>query len=122
MRFEDAEAMAVAFLKPVAAPERVGTKVPNPRPKRFVRAYRTGGSAINRVLERAQITVEVEAESSTAAFDLASRCRGEFLNRYMRMPLVRNVAETGGLYYAPDPATGADRYRFTMSLTIRAAR
>ncbi|AQX79648.1 hypothetical protein BWO91_06285 [Plantibacter flavus] len=74
------------------------------------------------MLERAQITVEVEAENSTTAFDLASRCREEFLNRYTRMPLVRTVEETGGLYYAPDPATGADRYRFTMSLTIRATR
>lgn len=122
MSFVDAEAMSVAFLKPVANPERVGTKVPNPRPKRFVRAYRTGGAAVNRVLERAQITVDVEAEDSTVAFDIASLCRDAFLNDYTRMPLVRTVEEAGGLHFTPDPTTGADRYRFTMALTVRAAR
>lgn len=122
MTFVDAEALAVSFLKPVAAPEHVGTKVPNPRPKRLVRAYRSGGSAISRVLERAQITVEAEAETSTKAFELASDCRDAFLHDYTRMPLVRGVEETGGLYYAPDPATNVDRYRFTVALTIRAAR
>ncbi|HXH34328.1 MAG TPA: hypothetical protein VNJ54_07945 [Plantibacter sp.] len=122
MTFADAEALSVAFLKPIASPEHVGTKVPNPRPKRLVRAYRSGGSAINRVLERAQITVEAEAETSTKAFQLASACREAFLNDYTRMPLVRGVEETVGLYYVPDPATNIDRYRFTVALTIRAAR
>lgn len=122
MKFQDAEAMVVDFLVPVAAPEHVGTKVPNPRPRRFVRAYRSGGAASNRVLEIAQITVEAEAESSTRAYELASACREEFLQKYTRMPLVRGVEEIGGLYYAPDPDTNIDRYRFTVAVTIRASR
>lgn len=122
MRFADAEALAVAFLKTVVAPVKVATKVPNPRPALFVRAYRTGGAAVNRVLEEAQITVDAEAPDTVAAFDLASKCREAFLNDYSQMPLVRSANEVGGLYYSPDPATNIPRYRFTVGLMIRAGR
>ncbi|MFZ4894637.1 hypothetical protein ACL9RL_09320 [Plantibacter sp. Mn2098] len=120
----DVETLVVAFLKPAAfaAGASIGTKVPNPRPKRFVRVTRTGGTATNRVLERAQITITAEAESGPEAFNLASACRAEFLNNTTRMPLVRGVEETTGPYYNPDPDTGNDRYTFTESMSVRAAR
>lgn len=122
MEFADAEALAVAFLKTVVAPVRVATKVPSPRPLLFVRAYRTGGAAVNRVLEEAQITVDVEAPTSTEAFELAATCRAAFLNHASQMPLVRGAEEVGGLHWSPDPATNIPRYRFTVGLMIRAGR
>jgi hypothetical protein len=122
MSFADVEALAVAFLKPIANPAKVATKTPNPRPAAFVKAYRTGGSAVNRVLEKAQITVEGEASTQEAAFELTSKCREHFLHRYTLMPLVRGVSEVGGLYFAPDPDTNIPRYRFTVGLMVRAGR
>lgn len=122
MRFVDAEALAVGFLKPVVFPTKVGTLVPNPRPTAFVRAYRSGGGATNRVLETANITVEGQAPTTTEAFELTAKCREAFFNLYTRMPLVRGVDEAGGLYFAPDPTTNIPRYRFTMALRLRAAR
>jgi hypothetical protein len=122
MRLADAETMAIAFLKPFAGTTKVGTKLPNPRPKRFVRVSRTGGAALNRVLERAQLTLTCSAESSVLAERLMSDCREAFLNEYSRMPLVRSVEEITGPYYNPDPDTGEDRYTFTVALTARAAR
>lgn len=122
MSLADAESMAIVFLKPVAGSTKVGTKLPKPRPKKFVRVTRTGGAAVNRVLERAQLTVTCSAESSVLAYELTSSCREAFLHDYTRMQLVRGVEEVTGPYYNPDPDTGEDRYTFTVALTARAAR
>ena len=122
MSLPDVEAMAVAFLKPLVAPVKVATKVANPRPTESVRVYRSGGAALNRILEEAQLTVEAEAETAPRAFALASACREGFLHRSSLMPLVRGVNEVGGLYFSPDPATNIPRYRFTVGLMVRAAR
>lgn len=122
MRLPDVEALMIAFLKPVIAPVKVATKVPSTRPASFVRVYRTGGSAVNRILEEAQITVDAWAATEVAAFELASSCREALLNDASRMPLVRGATETGGLYFSPDPDTNTPRYRFTVALRVRAGR
>lgn len=122
MRLPDVETMAVEFVRAVIAPVKAATKVPKPRPSSFVRVYRSGGSAVNRVLEEAQITVDAEATNGVDAFELASKCREAFLNRYTLMPLVRGVNEVGGLHFNPDPDTNIPRYRFTVGLMVRAGR
>lgn len=118
----DVETMTVAFLRPVVDPVRVATAVPATRPAELVRVFRTGGAAENRVLELAQVTVQCWAANSVRASQIAQMCRHAFLNDYTRMPLVRGVLETGGLYFDPDPATGIPRYTFTMQLSVRAKR
>jgi hypothetical protein len=120
MRFDDVEAMVNPFIKAHSGGAKVGTKVPNPRPAVFVRAWVTGGSAVNRVLERVQITVDVWAGSTVAASALISDIRHAFLNDYTDMPLVRGVEEITRPYYNPDG--DADRYRFTVALMARARR
>lgn len=99
---------------------KVGTKVPNPRPTNYVRAWANGGSAINRVLERVQITVDVWAVSTVAASEMIETIRHAFLNDYTQMPLVRGVEEVTRPYFNPDGEV--DRYRFTIALLVRAAR
>ena len=122
MRLPDVEALAVAFLKTVVAPVKVATKVPSIRPASFVRAYRTGGSAVNRILEEAQITVDAWAVTEVEAFALASDCREALLNNASQLPLVRGASEVGGLHLNPDPGTNTPRYRFTVGLMVRAGR
>lgn len=122
MSLPDVEAMGVAFLKPLVAPVKVATKVANPRPTESVRVFRTGGAALNRVLEEAQLTVDAEAATQERAFELASKCREGFLHQSRLMPLVRGVNEVGGLYFAPDPETNIPRYRFTVGLMVRSGR
>jgi len=122
MSLPDVEAVAVAFLRMRIAPVKAATKVPNPAPASFVRVFRTGGAAVNRVLEEAQITVDAEAATGEAAFELASKCRESFLHHYTLMPLVRGVNEVGGLHYSPDPETNKPRYRFTVALWVRSSR
>lgn len=117
-----AEAMAVAFARTVLPSTTVGTKVRKPRPVRYARVWRTGGGALNRAVERAQITVTCGATDALVASADASALRKAFLNDYTRMPLVRGVEEVTGLHYDPDPDTGEDRYTFTVALTIRGKR
>lgn len=122
MSFPDTEAMGRTFLLPVVSPVKVVTLVPADRPTSFVRVFRTGGAAENRVLERAQLTVQGWAADTVSARDLTSACREAFLHDYRLMPLVRGVTETGGLYFNPDPDTGIPRYQFTVELMVRSAR
>lgn len=118
--FPDAEAMVIAFLRSRVTPP-VSTKVPNPRPKRFVQVRRTGGSALNRIVDQPQITVTCTAATSVAASEDARAARFAFLNESSGMPLVRRVEDVSGVYFDPDPDTNEDRYSFTVRLTIRAA-
>lgn len=122
MKLVDVEAMVRTFLLAEIDPVKVHTAVPATRPKTFVRAWRTGGAADNRIVERAQITVQAWGESTVTASELASVCRDALFNRYTAMPLVRGVQEITGLYFDPDPGTGIPRYTFTVVLTVRAKR
>lgn len=98
----------------------VSTKVPKDRPTTFVRVWRTGGAAVNRILDRPMITVQAWAPNSVAASDLSTLCRNLLLAGYTAMPLVRGVDETSGPYFDPDPDTNIDRYSFTHQLSVRA--
>lgn len=121
MNFPKVEILVRDFLIQTGAATVVATKVPNPRPARFVRAWRTGGAAINRVLESALITVQAwDADGDPET--LAAACRHALLNDHRLMPLVRGVEEVGGLYYDPDPVSNVDRYTFTVQVQVRATR
>ena len=122
MKFTDIEAMCVTFAKSKTSAV-VATKVRNPRPSRYARVWRTGGAAVNRVLERAQVTITCGSDlGSVDASDIAGELRAAFLNSYTEMPLVRGVEEISAPYYDPDPDTGEDRYTFTIQLMARAPR
>lgn len=121
VKFRDVEAMVGAFLRARLTPP-VSTKVPNPRPKRFVRAWRTGGAASNRALEVAQVTITCTAGDSVTASQDALDARHVLHHEYTAMPLVRGVEDVSGPYFDPDPDTGEDRYTLTVRLRVRAAR
>lgn len=119
--FPDVEAMVRKYLADGLA-IRVATEVPNPRPVEFIRSWRTGGTALNRVVDRAQITNQIWAESTVRAAAVAGEARILMLAASGALPLVRSVTEIAGVYADPDPATGIPRYTFTHELTIRARR
>lgn len=119
--FADAEALMPAFLGPVVD-VRVVSTVPSPRPDEFVQAWRSGGAASNRVREVVHITVTAWAKSKPRASELARIAQDAFFNQSTRLKLLRGVQEVSGVYYDPDPDSGAPRYTFTVALTMRAAR
>lgn len=120
MRFADVEAMVLPFIRTYTGDVKVSTKAPNPLPASYVRAWVNGGSAINRVLEQVQVTVDVWAPSTVAASDLAGDIRNAFLNDTATLPLVRGVEEITRPYSAPDG--DLERYRATYALLVRATR
>jgi hypothetical protein len=54
----------------------VTSRVPKPRPDRFVLVFRTGGVEQTVVSEQAQLTIECWASTDTEAHDLAQVVRG----------------------------------------------
>jgi hypothetical protein len=128
--FQDAEALVVGYYSGLIA-ERVGTRVPNNtqtwpttgRPRLFVRAWRTGGAAVSRALDAPIITTQVwgtEAGDADDASDLASRLRDFMYGANGKLGPVRRVEEVSGLYWDPDPDSGAPRYTFSSRLYVRA--
>lgn len=121
MTFPDVEGMVIGFLTP-RVDARVSTKVPNPRPDTFIRVWRSGGAALNRIYDLAHVTVTAWGTSTVDAERRAAAARSALLSEASGMPLVRGTEEVGGLYYDPDPSTGKDRYTFTVMLRVRAPR
>lgn len=121
VEFADAEKLARDFLDP-RTESPVATKVPDPRPERFTRAWRSGGAAQNRLVDQPIITVSCTAPDSVTASADANAARAAFLNEYSAMPLVRRVEEVSGVYFDPDPDTNEDRYSFSVRMTVRGRR
>lgn len=135
MRFPDIEALARTYLLTGTydGAAKVHIKVPSTRPVSFLRVWRTGGAAVNRVLDAPLITVESWSDSGSKtadgksgsdkiAVDNANTARQLLLNASGVMPLVRGVEEVTGLYFDPDPVSGVTRYTFTVRLRVRATR
>ena len=117
----DAEVMVRDYLAGQFTEETITTTIPNVRPVRFVRVWRTGGSTQSRVIDNPLLTVEAWAASKGAAAALGSSVRDVLLTAAKgdALPLARRI-EAGAFYYDPDPKSGADRYSFTVSMRVRA--
>ena len=100
----------------------VHSRVPSSRPASFVRAWRTGGGAVNRVIDQPLITVQAWAASDYEASELAGECRDLLLNEATGMPLVRQVEIVSGPYLDPDPDSQQPRYSVNARLTTRGRR
>lgn len=107
------------FLVSKLSPTPVHVNVPRNRPTEFVRAWRTGGGAINRVLDEPIVTMQGWAASDARAEALAAKCRDALLNGYTGMPLVRGVEIISGPYSDPDPDSETPRYTVTARLRVR---
>lgn len=90
----------------------VSTLVPNPRPARFVRISRAGGSRQNIAQESALILVEAWADETVAAFDLAADAWAEISADF------GDDAALSSPVFFPDPDTTQYRYQFTATLFI----
>lgn len=121
MDFVSVEHMVRMFLRTIVD-KPVEIVIPAQRPEAFVRVFRTGGFARDRITDLARITVQAWAPDRYEAERMASACRMALLNSGAALPLVRGVEESGGLYFNPDPTTNIPRYQFTVELTVRAKR
>ncbi|MGW2742374.1 hypothetical protein [Streptomyces sp. NPDC001450] len=125
--FPDSVAVVRAYLRDVLVDGGydvpVGTRVPNPRPPRFIRLERIGGTRLDRITDRPRIDVHCWGESEEAANDLAGRARALLLAMPgWRGVVAYDVAEVGGPSNLPDPESGQDRIAFAVEVSLRGAR
>lgn len=125
--FPDVEAVLEGWLEDALADTdlagvQVSTRVPNPRPERFVRIQRTGGPRLNLVTDAAQVTFECWATSGPQAADDAALLRAVLLAaRNVRTPsgaLIHRVVEFSGPALLPD-VSDQPRYSFTHQIHLR---
>jgi hypothetical protein len=100
----------------------VATKVPHPRPARFIRILRTGGSTPNLVTDEATIVVETWSQSEVDAVHLAQLCRGllRALDTVEEVQFYR-VDSYSAPANLPDPASAQVRYTAQYAVRVRGA-
>lgn len=113
-----ADALADALTKHGAAVPVV-LAVPATRPARFVRITRVGGSAANRIIDRARLVAECWDTSGLGAADLAALTRAlitaaapGYLGPGPELVWIDRVVDLG-MAYLPDPDTNIPRYLVT---------
>jgi hypothetical protein len=100
----------------------VRSKVPNPRPARFVRVFDTGGARANLVTHAAQLTVEAWAASDGDAKALAFACWAIVTGLEGTVTggvTVYGVNDFSGPAFLPDPESDQSRYTWTTSVNVR---
>lgn len=124
--FPDATALAIAYLGPILEEHEwsvpVVSKVPNPRPTRFVRVRRVGGGNPTIVSDAATLAIECWADESEDAHDLAQLAWAvvrAMRNSHIDGHTVYMVQTFAGPTDLPDPTSGQPRYTFTVSLHTR---
>lgn len=125
--FPDAVALALDQLNvelPIILGEAVptGNRVPSPRPERFVRVQRQGGTRITVVTEAAQLAVEAWAADVAGAQQLAQVCRsilhGMKGRTFGGIPVYR-VEDVGGPAEVADPLSDQPRAQFAVAIHLR---
>ncbi|MGW4028252.1 hypothetical protein ACWEFL_02850 [Streptomyces sp. NPDC004838] len=98
----------------------VGSRVPSPRPVRFVRIERIGGVQHSVVTDRPRLDVECWGADESDAQDLMAVCRallGAARGTHGGTTLYRPA--TGGPQWLPDKESGQARFAFTFDVTMR---
>ena len=124
--FPDIETVLVEWVGDVldarSLSQPVSTRVPNPRPSRFVRIQRTGGPQANVVVDGAQVTFECWDDNQPDAAETARVLRAE-------LAAIRNTTTgSGHLMYRTDEfsgpsllpdVSGQPRYSWTVRVHVR---
>ncbi|MEW1867044.1 hypothetical protein AB0420_02400 [Streptomyces caelestis] len=99
----------------------VRTRVPSPRPPRFVRLERIGGTRVDLITDRPRIDVQCWGESEEDANDLATVVRALVLAipGWRGTAVAYDVAEVGGPNTMPDPESGQDRVVIAVEVSLR---
>lgn len=123
--FEDAVKVGQAGLRPALAARGetcpVVSKVPSPRPARFVRLQRVGGVRRDTVTDQPWLDVHCWAETDEASMQLAILVRALFGSMRGRHggATIHNTGEIGGPHPMTDQSSGRPYAAFTVWLDLR---
>lgn len=122
--FPDVEGLLVAYLNAALAERDAGasasTRVPNPRPSRFVRCQRVGGPVSSLfVVDTPLVVVEAWGRDDVDAQQLLSLTRALLHVLPDVDARVYRVDELSGPGNLPDPLSDQSRYTMTLSLSLR---
>lgn len=116
---------AVAFLKAQFAARgesaKVATKVPSPRPPKFVKVRQMGAVRANVVQVAPMVLFECWADDDVVAEDLGILAESLITALPDLSPACTRVTDVGGLYCDVDPDSNTPRWIFTKQLYLRAA-
>ncbi|GAA2618746.1 hypothetical protein SMC26_40305 [Actinomadura fulvescens] len=120
--FPDVEALICAHLTPILGVP-VRTRVPDPRPARWVQVRRVGGTLVDHVRDRARLDVFAWGTGDADANDLGAAARAALhaaAGTVIGGVPCYAVEEFLGPRRADDPLTGAPRVWLTVQLSLRA--
>ncbi|MFD8955697.1 hypothetical protein ACFV0W_01885 [Streptomyces anulatus] len=121
----DAVAVVTGYLRGALAaagePVPVVSRVPNPRPPRFLRVRRVGGLRQTVVSDRPRLDFHAWAETEAAAADLAELVRAllAVIPGIRDGVTVYTAREVGGPQWLPDDVSGSPRYAFAAEIHMR---
>lgn len=122
---DDYEAAAVTWLTgKLGSGVTIHTKVPDPRPAKFVKVIRTGGHPLDVAYFEGQLTFECWAADEDAAAALAKVAYGQLFavaGEIVNGMYVRKVVHIGGPTNSQDPESTSPRYLFTAGVQGRMA-
>lgn len=120
VRFPDAVALVCDYLRTALSGPPVGSRVPDPMPRVFVRVERIGGLR-GLVTDRPRIDVEAWADTEAGAADLCEDARMYLLAMSGKRgeATVSKVSEVSGPMWLPDASTGRPKYAFAVEFTMR---
>ncbi|WP_424807658.1 hypothetical protein [Rhodococcus sp. 27YEA15] len=99
----------------------VSTRVPVPRPSRFVTARAAGGGDRNLVLSSRMVIFQCWDDDDDGARRLSERAFSilKAAQRDREEPAIRQVTTIGAPQSFPDPDTSMPRHQFTLQFDIR---
>lgn len=121
----DAVTVVTGYLRSALAaagePVPVVSRVPSPRPPRFVRVQRVGGLQQTVVSDRPRLDFHAWAENEGAAYDLCALVRAlvGVIPGVRGGVTVYSVREVGGPQWLPDSESGQPRYAFAAEVHMR---
>lgn len=123
MAYPDIVALLRTYLSPLVSPVPIASRVPSPRPVRWLQIRRIGGTQLRPVRDQPHVDVLAWDDDEPGAWSLAEAARRHvhaLAGTTLLGPVVYRVDEILGPRQIDDEETGLPRVMATYSIDVRA--